>query len=298
MISIIIPFFNEEESLKPLYSELTDALSKQKDPYEIILVNDGSLDRSLAVCQKLEEEDERVQIVSLRKRFGKGEALASGIRKSKGEVIIFMDADLQDDPRDILQFMAKINEGYDVVNGVRNIRRDSMIIRIYSTMFNWFLKNFLHSPLTDMNCGFKALKKEIFTELTLYGNNFRFLPLAAYYRGFRVSEINVLNRQRKYGKSKFGVGKIFIGFIDTITAYFLYQFSEKPLHFFGSIGASFFGIGFITALYLSYERIFFSQLLYRRPALQFAILMIIVGIQIAMTGFIGELIVYLNKKSK
>jgi hypothetical protein len=154
----------------------------------------------------------------------------------------------------------------------------------------------MSSPVTDINCGFKAMKKEVLDEIAVYGNSFRFLPLTANFRGFKVVELPVINRPRKYGKSKFGPGKIFSGMFDTLRAYFIYQFSEKPLYFFGAIGGSLFLIGFFIGLYLSIERIFFGMLLYRRPALWLAVLLIIVGIQIIMTGMIGELIVYMNKK--
>lgn len=287
MISIIVPFYNEAESLPVLIEQLTQELHKTKEEWEIILVDDGSTDN-----YKVDD----VRVIRLRKRFGKGEALRIGVNNAKGDILIFMDADLQDDPKDIPHFLKKIKDGYDLVNGRRVNRQDSFLIKAYSNSFNKFLRLFVRSPLSDINCGFKAMKKEIFDEIILYGNNFRFLALAAFYKGFKVTEVPVNNRPRKFGVSKFGPGKFFIGLLDTLGAFFLYQFAESPLHFFGTIGSFFFLVGFITALFLSIQRIFFGVLLYRRPALLFAILMIIVGIQILMTGIIGELIVYLNKK--
>ena len=159
------------------------------------------------------------------------------------------------------------------------------------------MKTFLHSPFTDINCCFKAFKRKVIQDFVFYGNNFRFFPLATYLNGYKVTEISVVNNQRKFGKTKFGKSKIFVGILDTLTAYFLFKFSEKPLHFFGIFGGAFFVIGFAISFYLAIERIFFNVLLYRRPVLQLGILLIIVGIQIVMTGIIGELIVYLNKKS-
>jgi len=296
MISIIVPFHNEKENLKPLYWEIKEVLAKTDFQYEIIFVDDGSTDGSGAEADEIGAKDNGVKIVRLPKRFGKGKALSAGIDKAKGETLIFMDADLQDNPADIIKFLEKINQGYDLVNGVRKIRKENPIIKIYSKVGNQFLKTFSKSPFADINCGFKALRRKVLNEIALYGNNFRFLPLAAFYQGFRVTEIEVNNRSRRYGKSKFGISKPFIGLIDTITAYFLYKFSEKPLHFFGTIGGIFFTTGFITALILSVEKIFFGVLLYRRPALLLAILLIIVGIQITMTGIIGELIVYQSKR--
>ncbi|MDO8497591.1 MAG: glycosyltransferase family 2 protein [bacterium] len=296
MISIIIPFHNEEENVSLLYKELKEALGHIHEEYEIVYVDDGSTDKSKQEVEKLAHEDHKVKLVSLRKRFGKGKAISLGVQESKGDTIIFMDADLQDDPRDIPKFLEKLHTGFDVINGVRSSRQDSSIIKFYSKGGNSFLRSFLHSPFTDINCGFKAFKRKVLDEIVIYGNNFRFIPLAAYYQGFKVGEVSVANRKRIHGVSKFGLKKPFIGFIDTITAYFLYQFSERPLHFFGIIGAIFVLIGFIILGYLGIERIIFQQLIYRRPILFVGLLAVIVGVQITMTGFIGELVVYLHKK--
>jgi len=173
-----------------------------------------------------------------------------------------------------------------------------MIVKIYSRIANWFLKTVLHSPYSDINCGYKVFRKEVLKEMVFYANNFRFFPLAVFYQGYKVTEININNRQRKFGVSKFGTKKLLIGIFDTLTAYFIFRFSESPLHFFGPIGGLIFGSGFIISFYLVFERIFFNMLLYQRPLLQIGILLIIVGIQIIMTGMIGELIVYLNKNKK
>jgi len=296
MISILVPFYNEEESLPLLHREITDNMVNLGREYEVLYINDGSTDKSALKIHDIAQSDTHVNIIMNRKRMGKGEALRCGIEQARGEIMIFMDADLQDNPKDIRLFLNKIDDGYDLVNGIREKRKDSIIIKFYSVIVNIFLHKLMKSPFTDINCGFKAIRKEIFQEIHLYGNNFRFLPLAAYYKGFKVSEIVVQNRDRKYGVSKYGWKKLYIGIIDTITAYFIFQFAEKPLHFFGTIGLGFFGLGFIITLYLAIERIFNNVLLYRRPLLQFGILLIIIGIQIAMTGIIGELIVYLDKR--
>ncbi len=299
MISIIIPFFNERENLPILYKELVDELEHLNRAYELIFVNDGSTDGSGVYARELAEKDSHVVFVNNRKRSGKGTALANGIRNAKGDIYVFMDADLQNDPKDIHDFLEKIDNGFDLVNGIRDTRDDdNSLIRIYSNLGNKFVKKFLKSPFTDINSGYKVIRKEVLEEFTLYANNFRFMPLAAYMKGFKVGEVKIHNRPRKHGVSKFGTSKIFIGLIDTLTAYFLYQFSERPLHFFGIIGGVFFASGFLFTLYLTIERLFFGVLLYRRPSLLFGILLIIVGIQIIMTGFIGELIVYFHKRLK
>ncbi len=297
MISVIIPFHNEQDNLKPLLKELTDEFNRVKKPHEFVFVNDGSTDDSGQVIEKLAQENELVKVVSLRRRFGKGEALARGVVQSKGSIIIFMDGDLQDNPENISLFLHKIEKGYDLVNGVRKLRQHGSVIKFYSKMGNGFLRKFADSPFTDINCGFKAFKREVLDDIVLYANNFRFLPLAAYYQGFKIAEVPVDNRPRLHGVSKFGIGKAFVGLIDTITIYFLYQFSERPLHFFGMIGSVFFAFGSVITIELLIERIFFDVLLYRRPLFQLGMFLIIVGIQIIMTGFIGELIVYLRKKA-
>ncbi len=296
MISVIIPFFNEAESLPTLINQLIRELSLVGGKWEVVLVDDGSTDATSQQVYKVIKSKEEIRIIKLRKQFGKGEALKTGVENAKGDILVFMDGDLQDDPKDISKLIQKINDGYDFVNGVRSKRNDNLMVKIYSKIAGFFLKTFLHSPYEDINCGFKMFKKEVLVNFTFYGNNFRFFPLAVYYSGYKVGQISVTNNPRKFGKSKFGPGKLLFGIFDTVTAYFIYRFSERPLHFFGSVGGGFFLSGFLIALYLSYERIFFGILLYRRPSLLLAILLIIVGLQILMTGIIGELIVYLNKR--
>src|SRR3989338_8597656 len=294
MISIIIPFYNEKESLPVLIDQLIDQMEKLKKECEVVLVDDGSSDNFQFSIFNFKSN---IKLVKHKKRLGKGQALKTGIENSHGDIIIFMDADLQDDPKDIQKFLKKINEGYDFVNGIRTDRQENFLVKSYSYLATKFLKIFLHSPFTDINCGFKVFKKEVLKDFNFYGNNFRFFPLATFLNGYKISEVSVVNNQRKFGKTKFGKSKIFVGILDTLTAYFLFKFSEKPLHFFGLIGGFLFLIGFLISLYLAIERIFFNVLLYRRTVLQLGILLIIVGIQIVMTGIIGELIVYLNKKS-
>lgn len=285
MISIIIPFYNERENLPILVDLLVKELKNKE--YEILLVDDGSTDNFQT----------NIKLLKHKKRLGKGMALKTGIENSKGEIIVFMDADLQDDPADLEKFFRKIDEGNDFVNGIRiNRHKENFLLEVYSFLAGMFLKKFLNSPFTDINCGFKVFRRKVLKDFVFYGNNFRFFPLYVFYNGFKVGEIEVKNNPRKFGKSKFGPGKLFTGVFDTLTAYFLYRFSEKPLHFFGSIGSAVFSLGFLISLYLTIERLFFGVLLVTRPLLWLGILLIIIGIQIIMTGIIGELIVYLHKK--
>lgn len=295
-ISVIIPFHNEKENLPLLIPDLRQKLRDLGHPYEIILVDDGSLDD---YQESLEPHlDKQAKLVPMNRQMGKGRALTEGLKHATGELIVFMDADLQDDPGDLSNFLGKIQEGYDLVNGYRFERKDNPVIKIYSKTARWFLQQFLSSPFSDINCGFKMFRRKILDDVVLYGNNFRFLPLAAFYEGYKVGEVKVHNKPRLHGKSKYGIKKLFIGMIDMVSAYFLYKFAERPLHFFGSIGAILFVIGGMALAWVTYERIFEGILLYRRPALQYAIFLVILGIQIIMTGIIGELIVYLHHKRK
>ncbi len=293
MISIIIPFYNEAESISRLIEHLNNQLNKLKKEFEIVLINDGSTDNPQSVIHNLNN----VKLLNHKKRLGKGEALKTGIENSSGETIVFMDGDLQDDPYDLPEFLKKIQEGNDFVNGIREKRNDNLIVKFYSKIVAWFLKTFLNSPYTDINCGYKVFNRKVLKDFVFYGNNFRFFPLAVFYNGYKVTEINVKNNKRMFGKSKFGPGKLFTGLLDTLTAYFLFKFSEKPLHFFGIAGGVTFFVGFVIALYLTIERLFFGVLLVTRPLLWLGILLIIIGIQVVMTGIIGELIVYQSKKS-
>lgn len=293
MISIIIPFYNEKENLPILIDLLVKELKNKE--FEIILVDDGSTDGSMSNF-KSKILNPNLKSVKHKKRLGKGPALKTGIKNSKGDVIVFMDADLQDDPEDLKKFFEKLDEGYDFINGIRIGRQDNLLVKVYSRLAAGFLRRFLNSPFTDINCGFKALRRVVLQDFVFYGNNFRFFPLFVFYNGFKVTEIEVKNNKRKFGKSKFGPGKLISGIFDTLTAYFIYRFSEKPLHFFGYIGGITFLVGSVILTYLGFERIFYNVLLYRRPVLFLGMLLVIVGIQIVMTGIIGELIVYLSKK--
>lgn len=296
MISVIIPFHNEKENLPVLIPSLEKALKELKTSYEIVLVDDGSLDEYRESLQPFLSEKVRLHVMN--RQMGKGKALTEGIERSTGDILVFMDADLQDDPGDLKAFYEKLNQGYDLINGYRFDRQDNAVIKVYSKLAGHFLRNYLNSPFSDINCGFKMFRRSVLDDVSLYGNNFRFLPLAAFYEGHKVGEVKVHNKPRLHGKSKYGMRKLFIGALDMFITYFLYKFAERPLHFFGSIGAILFLIGGAALAWVTYERIFEGILLYRRPLLQYAIFLVILGIQIIMTGVIGELIVYLHHKKK
>lgn len=294
-ISIIIPFYNESGNLKNLFFEIRDAL-KNKFFYEIIFINDGSIDNGQTELSTILRETNNTFLINHRKRFGKGKALKTGFEKSNGDIIVFLDADLQNNPQDIPSLVDKVFQGYDFVNGWRKNRLDQKDKTLPSSIFNRILKFTFKSKFSDINCGLKVMKRQVLEDIPLYGDNYRFLPILAEKEGFKTMELPVDHRKRLVGKSKYGTIRLFFGLIDTLTTYFIYRFSEKPLHFFGSVGGIFLIFGLGISIYLSIERIFFGELLYKRPLLLFAILLIIVGIQIINTGIIGELIVYLRQK--
>lgn len=299
MLSIIIPFYNEKDNLPLLYKELTKELKNISADikYEIIFVDDGSTDGSRSFLEKTAKHDNRILLAASNQRLGKGTALVKGFKRSAGDIIVFMDADLQDDPKDLKIFLEKIKQGFDVVNGWRQLRQDKLNKTLPSKIANTLLWKFLlNSPLHDVNCGFKAFRRAVLEEIPLYGDNYRFLPILAEKRGFKTSEVVVHHRQRKYGESKYNVSRIFPGLLDTLTTYVIIRFAEKPAHFFGLIGGSFLSVGFLLAFYLTFEKVFLGEQLSRRPALLLAVLLIIVGIQILTTGILAELLVYLHKR--
>lgn len=295
MISVLIPFYNEEKNLPILLDRLKAVFAKIDHDYEIILVDDGSLDGS---AEAITPVPEHVSLISHRRQQGKGRALLSAFSHAKGDILVFMDADLEDNPDELPRFITKIEEGYDLVNGARQGRKHNAVIRSYSSLANKLIRKLLRSPFTDINCGYKAIRRPVLEEITLYGNNFRFLPLGAFYEGFHVTEIPVSHTKRIHGVSKFGMGKIFIGFLDTFTAYFLYRFAERPLHFFGIGGGALTLVGAVILAWLGFERIILQHEIYRRPILFLGMLAMIVGVQIIATGFIGELLVYYQKKRR
>lgn len=296
MISIIIPFYNEEKNLEILYKKLEEVLKKIKTEHEIIFVDDGSTDLSRQEILDTTKNNEKVKVIFHKKRFGKGKALESGFVNSKGDLIILMDADMQNDPDDLPAFIDKIGEGFDLVNGYRQIRNDGLDKTFPSKIYNNLITRIFNVKLHDMNCGFKAMKREVLKSISLYGDNYRILPILAKNEGFKIAEITVTHHPRKYGVSKYGFWRMLFGFFDMSAHFFLLKYVEKPLHFFGVAGGFAFFIGMVILIYLGIERLLFQKLLYRRPILFLGILLVTVGMQIVLTGFIGELIVYLDRK--
>lgn len=288
MISVIIPFLNEKESLEELYLRLS-VVFKNKN-YEFIFINDGSSDGSEVIIEKIIKTDKNVKLINFRKNKGKSSALMSGFNKTKGEVVITMDADLQDEPEEIDKLLNKLNDGYDMVSGWKKNRKDPPLFVLFSKFFNFIIRNAAKVNLHDINCGLKVYRKEAVKSLNLYGDLYRFIPLILAKEGYSVTEVEVSHQPRKYGKSKYGISKFYKGFFDLFTILFLINFQSKPFHLFGSLGIIVFTAGFIICLYLTVIW-FEGQSIGRRPLLILGILLIITGIQLFTSGLLAELII-------
>ena len=288
-VSIIIPLLNEEESLGELYSIISEVMDKNSLSYEICFVDDGSTDKSLDVLKELRQNNKNIKILSFRKNYGKSAALSEGFKLARGEYIITMDADLQDDPAEIPNLINKLNEGFDMVSGWKKKRNDPLTKTIPSKFFNYTTSLLTGIKIHDFNCGLKAYRKEVIKEIPVYGELHRYLPVLAHWRGFRVGEIIVQHHPRKYGVTKFGWRRLFHGFFDLLTVLFITRYRQKPLHLFGSVGLASLTSGFAILIYLS---ILWLQGygIGDRPLLILGLLLVIVGMQSFSLGLIGEMI--------
>lgn len=293
MISIVVPVYNEEESLPHFYAELSKVLRTLKREYEVIFVDDGSRDKSLIYLKSLEKKDSHIRLFSFRKNLGKAEALSLGFAKAKGEVIITLDADLQDQPSEIPNLLAKHKEGYDVVCGWRKNRKDASNMKIISRMFNYVLNRSFELTIHDYNCGLKLYTREAAKGLHLYGGLHRFIPILVYEKGFSIAEIPVVHKQRKFGESKYKFSKI-KDLPDMFTLLFLMRYMKRPLHFFGGVGGASFLVGFLILVYLTVIKFLLHQSIGSRPLLFLGILLVMIGVQIFFTGFLAELIINLS----
>ena len=295
-ISVVIPLLNERETLAELVRRIDSSSGDAR--YEIVLIDDGSTDGSWAAIQELHAQRGSVRAIRFRRNFGKAAALAAGFAEASGKVIITMDADLQDDPKEIPRMLQKIDEGYDVVSGWKQRRFDPWHKRWPSLVFNTILRYFSKLPLHDFNCGFKAYRKEVLQEIDLYGEMHRFVPVLASARGFRVAEITVEHHPRMHGSSKYGWSRIPKGLLDLATVVFLTRFRYRPQHLLGGLGGGLFLIGSLMLLALIFGWIWTRLAGYENPlhlheraSFFVSILLIVVGIQAFATGLIAELLV-------
>ena len=295
-VSIVIPVFNEEESLKELNENITNSFKSFKKSYEIVFIDDGSSDSSLEILQRLEKAYSNVRVFSFRKQMGKSPALTLGFQKANGEYIITMDADLQDDPKNINPLFAKLTRhNLDMVTGWRKNRQDSALKIFSSKLFNSIVSYLFKIKIHDLNSGLKIYSSDLAKSLNLYGGMHRFIPVIAHDMGFRVGEKEISHHARKYGKSKYKFSKILTDIPDLVTIYFLTKYTRRPLHFFGKFGGILFSLGSIVLLYLVYLRIM-GEKIGDRPLLLLGILLVITGMQTIFTGLIADLIVNLSGK--
>jgi len=300
-LSIVIPLLNEEESLRELHDWIVKVMQSNHFLYEILFIDDGSTDRSWSVISQLTHENPNVKGIRFQKNFGKSQALHAGFKASKGDVIITMDADLQDNPEEIPELYDLITEEkYDLISGWKKKRYDSVITKnIPSKLFNWAARRTSGVPLHDFNCGLKAFRKEVVKSIEVSGEMHRYIPVLARGAGFsRIGEKVVQHQARKYGKTKFGMERFINGFLDLITIWFVSKFGKRPMHLFGALGVLMFLIGFGFALYLGIDKLFinpFGRLLTDRPQFFVALTAMIIGTQLFLAGFLGEIMVRTRK---
>ena len=295
LIYFVIPVCDEAETVRELALGIRRHV--QPHPYEIVFVDDGSRDGSLEVIKSLAREFPEVRYISFRRNFGKSAALDAGFDAAKGEIVFTMDADLQDDPAEIPAFLAKLEEGFDLVSGWKKERHDPLGKTLPSKVFNWTARLITGVKLHDMNCGFKAYRSEVVRELTLYGDLHRFVPALALWRGFSVGELPVQHHPRRFGTSKFGVERFLRGLFDLITVYFLTAYTARPMHLFGKVGLLTGALGVVGIVYLYALKFLTGSGIGSRPLLFISIFLMGTGIQIFLFGLITELIVSQKKRT-
>ena len=303
-LSIIIPLLNEEESINELYQWITKVMQSNGYSYELIFIDDGSNDKSWNIITKLAKDDVTVRGIRFLENFGKSQALHAGFAKAQGDVIITMDADLQDNPEEIPALYQMIDEdGYDLVSGWKKIRYDSKIAKnLPSKLFNFAARKTSGLQLHDFNCGLKAYKHKVIKNIEVTGEMHRYIPVLAKNAGFsNIGEKIVKHQARKYGETKFGMERFIRGFLDLITISFISRFGKRPMHFFGAIGALMLVVGFLFALYLGIDKLFLhpsGRLITERPQFYIALTSMILGSQFFVAGFLGELILQSKKDTK
>jgi glycosyltransferase involved in cell wall biosynthesis len=289
VISVVVPVHDEERTVALLYDELESALQPLGRSWEAVFVDDGSTDGSFASLTRLHNAHDNVRVIRLRRNFGKAAALAAGFAQAEGDVVVTIDADLQDDPAEIPRLLAKLDEGFDLVSGWKAHRRDPVTRRVLSKIFNWVTGRVSGLRLHDLNCGLKAYRAEVVRGLRLYGELHRFIPVLAHYRGHRIAELPVNHRPREHGRSRYGVERYVRGFLDLLTVSFIGRYRYRPLHLFGGLGLLLGALGFGVLLYLTALKIG-GHAIGQRPLLFLGVLLMVVGLQFFSLGLISELI--------
>ncbi len=295
-ISVVIPLLDEQDSLVELHDWIAEVMQSNQLTYELIFIDDGSRDQSWEVITKLSEKNPSVLGIKFSKNFGKSQALHAGFEKAKGDVIITMDADLQDSPDEIPELFQLVkNNKHDIVSGWKKKRYDAYFRKnLPSKLFNWAARKISGLKLHDFNCGLKAYKKEVVKSIEVYGEMHRYIPVLAVNAGFKnIIEKPVVHQARKYGKTKFGMERFINGFLDLITIWFISRFAKRPMHFFGLLGVLMFIVGFGFAFYLGLDKLYFNptgRLISERPEFFIALTTMVIGTQFFVAGFLGEII--------
>jgi glycosyltransferase involved in cell wall biosynthesis len=289
MLSIVVPLYNEEQSLDKLHQELVAALDPLGEDYEIVFVDDGSTDGSFGALTEIQSRASDVVVVHLRANFGKAAALKAGFLEARGDIVVTLDADLQDDPAEIPKLLAKLEEGFDLVSGWKTVRNDPWSRRVASRIFNRAVAFVSGVRLHDVNCGFKAYRAETLRGLRLYGELHRFIPILAAFRGFRIAEVTVNHRPRLHGRSRYGPSRYLRGVFDLLTVTFMSRYRHRPLHLFGGLGLVMGSVGFLVLAYLTVIKIGGAGI-GDRPLLMLGVLMVVVGVQLVSLGLLSELI--------
>ena len=302
-LSIVIPLLNEQNSLEELTSSISTVVKALRLEFEIILIDDGSTDNSWKIISEICSNNQNVRGIRFLKNFGKSQALSAGFKACNGDVVVTMDADLQDDPNEIPELYKKVKEEkFDLVSGWKKVRYDSIIFKNFpSKIFNWAARITSGIKLNDFNCGIKAYKKEVIKQIKLTGGMHRYIPVLAKNAGYnRITEKIVIHHPRKHGKTKYGIDRFIKGFLDLITLWFIHKFGKRPMHFFGLIGTIMLLVGFFFSAYLGVDKLFVQtsgRLITERPEFYIALATMIMGSQFFLAGFLGEIILR-NRKIK
>jgi glycosyltransferase involved in cell wall biosynthesis len=290
MISFVIPVLNEEESLDALHGAVTKSMASLPHRYEIIFVDDGSTDGSPTMLEALYRQDrDHVRVIQFRRNFGKTAALSAGFARARGDVVVTMDADLQDDPAELPKLLAKLEEGYDMVGALRADRKDPISKRWPSRFANATVSALTGVRLRDLNCGFKVYRRTVIQDLRLYGELHRYIPVLAHWQGYRITEVPVTHHARRYGRSKYGSRRLARGYVDFLSVLFLTTYLRRPMHLFGLIGSVFAAVGTLIMLYLAGLWVAQGGIGFR-PLLFFGITAVVVGIQLISIGLLGEML--------
>lgn len=299
-ISVVVPIYNEKDNVAILHKKIKDVMVKNSYDYEIIFVDDGSGDGTFEVMQQLAKEDKNLKIIRFRRNFGQTAAMAAGFDYAKGDVIVSLDGDLQNDPEDIPALLKKIEEGYDVVSGWRKNRQDEKKRVAFSKVANWLIGKITKVNLHDYGCSLKAYRSDVAKNLHMYGELHRFIPVLANIYGASITEIPVKHHPRQFGESKYNLSRTFRVIVDLILMYFMQKFITRPIHFFGIIGFFLFALGFGIDSYLAAEKIFFGMSIGNRPLLLMGVLLILTGINLGGIGIISEFLtrIYYESQNK